>query len=45
VTKRTRKREFLDEINIVIPWSQPLVMLALPNLWMVRKRMITQMQA
>ena len=24
VTKRTRKREFLDEMNLVIPWSQLL---------------------
>ena len=24
VTKRTRKREFLDEMNIVIPWSELL---------------------
>ena len=24
VTKRMRKREFLDEMNLVIPWSQLL---------------------
>jgi len=24
VTKRTRKREFLDEMNLVIPWVQLL---------------------
>jgi IS5 family transposase len=24
VTKRTRKREFLNEMNLVIPWSQLL---------------------
>ena len=22
VTKRTRKREFLDEMNLVVPWSE-----------------------
>ena len=68
VTKRTRKREFLDEMNLVIPWSQLLgliaphapagkmgglakntsqllVMFALSNLWMVRKRMIEGLRA
>jgi IS5 family transposase len=39
VTKHTRKREFLDEMNLVIHWSQLLVMFALSNLWMLRKRM------
>lgn len=28
VTKRTRKREFLDEINLVIPWSELLALIA-----------------
>ena len=28
VTKRTRKREFLDEMNLVIPWSQLLGLIA-----------------
>jgi IS5 family transposase len=28
VTKRTRKREFLDEMNLVIPWSQLLALIA-----------------
>jgi IS5 family transposase len=28
VTKRTRKREFLDEMNLVIPWSQLLGLFA-----------------
>jgi IS5 family transposase len=28
VTKRTRKREFLDEMNLVIPWSQLLELIA-----------------
>ena len=28
VTKRTRKREFLDEMNLVIPWSQLLSLIA-----------------
>jgi IS5 family transposase len=27
VTKRTRKREFLDEMNLVIPWSQLLALI------------------
>ena len=31
-TKRTRKREFLDEMNLVVPWSElvALVTLTLP---------------
>ncbi len=29
-TKRTRKREFLDEMNRVVPWDQ-LVALVLPH--------------
>ena len=28
VTKRTRKREFLDEMNPVIPWSELLSLIA-----------------
>ena len=28
VTKRTRKREFLDEMNLVIPWSDLLALIA-----------------
>ena len=28
MTKRTRKREFLDEMNLVIPWSQLLGLIA-----------------
>jgi IS5 family transposase len=28
VTKPTRKREFLDEMNLVIPWSQLLALIA-----------------
>ncbi len=28
MTKRTRKREFLDEMNLVIPWSQLLALIA-----------------
>jgi hypothetical protein len=27
VIKRTRKREFLDEMNLVIPWPQLLVLI------------------
>ena len=27
VTKRTRKREFLDEMNLVIPWTQLLALI------------------
>jgi len=27
VTKRTRKREFLDEMNLVIPWSHLLALI------------------
>ena len=27
-TKRTRKREFLDEMNLVIPWSELLALIA-----------------
>jgi len=23
VTKRTRKRVFLDEMNLVVPWTEP----------------------
>jgi IS5 family transposase len=30
VTKRTRKREFLDEMNLVIPWYGMLSLIA-PN--------------
>ena len=30
VTKRTRKREFLDEMNLVVPWSE-LVKLIEPH--------------
>ncbi len=29
-TKRTRKREFLDEMNLVVPWSE-LVVLVTPH--------------
>ncbi len=29
-TKRTRKREFLDEMNLVVPWSE-LVALVTPH--------------
>ena len=28
VTKRTRKREFLDEMNLVIPWAELLALIA-----------------
>jgi len=28
VTKRKREREFLDEMNLVIPWSELLVLIA-----------------
>jgi transposase, IS5 family len=28
VTKRARKREFLDEMNLVIPWSELLALFA-----------------
>jgi hypothetical protein len=28
VTKRTRKREFLDEMNLVIPWIELLALIA-----------------
>ena len=28
VTKRTRKREFLDEMNLVIPWADLLALIA-----------------
>ena len=28
VTKRTRKREFLDKMNQVIPWSELLALIA-----------------
>lgn len=28
VTKRTRKREFLDEMNLVIPWAEVLALIA-----------------
>ena len=28
VTKRTRKREFLDEMNLVIPWTELLALIA-----------------
>jgi IS5 family transposase len=45
VTKRTRKRKFLDEMNLVIPWSQLLGLIALSILWMVRKRMIQGLAA
>jgi IS5 family transposase len=27
VTKRTRKREFLDDMNLVIPWYQLLALI------------------
>lgn len=30
ITKRTRKREFLDEMNLVIPWTE-LVALIEPH--------------
>jgi transposase, IS5 family len=23
-SKRTRKREFLDEMNLVVPWAEPV---------------------
>jgi IS5 family transposase len=29
VTKRTRKREFLDEMNLLIPWSELLSLIEL----------------
>jgi IS5 family transposase len=29
-TKRTRKREFLDEVNLVVPWAE-LVSLIAPH--------------
>ena len=28
VTKRTRKREFLDEMDLVIPWTELLALIA-----------------
>ena len=28
ITKRTRKREFLEEMNLVIPWSDLLALIA-----------------
>mgnify|MGYP001265002544 CR=1 FL=1 len=28
VTKRSRKREFLDEMNLVIPWTELLALIA-----------------
>lgn len=28
ITKRTRKREFLDEMNMVIPWTELLALIA-----------------
>jgi hypothetical protein len=28
VTKRTRKREFLDEMNLVIPWTELLALIS-----------------
>lgn len=31
VTKRTRKREFLDEMNLLTPWTE---LLALISLWL-----------
>ena len=33
VTKRTRKREFLDEMNLVIPWSELLSLIATYAPW------------
>jgi IS5 family transposase len=27
-TKRTRKREFLDEMNRVVPWSEPVALVS-----------------
>jgi IS5 family transposase len=27
-TKRTRKREFLDEMNLVVPWAELVVLIA-----------------
>ena len=27
LTKRTRKREFLDEMNLVVPWSQLIALI------------------
>ena len=39
-TKRTRKREFLDEMNLVVPWAELVSLIALSNLWMVRKRLL-----
>jgi len=30
VTKRTRKREFLDEMHLVVPWSE-LILLIEPH--------------
>ncbi len=27
-TKRTRKREFLDEMNLVVPWAELLALIA-----------------
>jgi IS5 family transposase len=28
ITKRTRKREFLDAVNLVVPWSELLALIA-----------------
>lgn len=27
-TKRTRKREFLDEMNLVVPWAELVALIA-----------------
>ena len=30
-TKRTRKREFLDEMNLVVPWAELVSLIAPPS--------------
>lgn len=40
VTKRTRKREFLDEMNLVVPWAELVTLFALSNLWMARRQIL-----
>ena len=53
-TKRTRKREFLDEMNLVVPWGELVALIALhapapgakggrpPFVWMVRRTLLKE---
>lgn len=43
-TKRTRKREFFDEMNLIVPWAEQVALITLSNLWEVRKQILNMVR-